>query len=186
MDGQELALRAGQCQALAMARFTIATAKQMSARGNAVRWSRHRMAKAAAANLPATPVTVPELDYAACRLKRVREQLDRIDGMIANETAPQALERLARTLRELSDQEFALSGRPKPGNRRPGPDTRQAVWHPGPAIPLDSAPNPPIMVLAEPLPPADPDRRPQPALPDDAPEELGEPLLFEPPEDYWR
>ena len=42
--------------------------------------------------------------------------------MLEAEDDPQRMDRLAAASMRLSDQEFALSGRPKPGNRRPGPD----------------------------------------------------------------
>lgn len=66
--------------------------------------------------------------FTAKRLMRVRRQLNMIDRMIENESDPQKIDRLASASMRLSDQEFALSGRPKPGptkslppRRRPAP-----------------------------------------------------------------
>jgi hypothetical protein len=75
--------------------------------------------------------------YVALRLVRVRAQLDRIDSMIQQEKDPQKLDRLAAASARLSDQEFALAGRPKPGNRKPGPEARRSTWsQPEPAFSL--------------------------------------------------
>lgn len=65
-------------------------------------------------------VGVPSANYVTQRLSRVRAQLDKLDEMIANETDAQTLDRLASAQARLSVQEFALSGRPMPGSRRPG------------------------------------------------------------------
>ena len=89
------------------------------------------VAAIAASAIPATiqlpPQTKPPQepiadDFTNQRLLRVRLQLERIDAMIATEDDPQRLDRLAAASMRLSDQEFALSNRPKPGNRRPGPE----------------------------------------------------------------
>jgi len=58
-------------------------------------------------------------DYAGSRLSQVREQLDRITALLAKETDPLSVERLARAMAALSTQEFALAGRPLPGSLRP-------------------------------------------------------------------
>jgi len=104
-----------------MARFTPANAREMSARGNAARWSRYRMAKEAAGRLAATPVTISEPDYAALRLMRVRATLDILDARLARllESGDAAgVDQLARAARALSEQECWLSGRPRPGVRK--------------------------------------------------------------------
>lgn len=53
------------------------------------------------------------------RILRVRKQLDSIDAMIAQETDPQRLDRLASAQSRVSEQERILSGRPLPGSQRP-------------------------------------------------------------------
>ena len=65
--------------------------------------------------------------------------------MIATEDDPQRLDRLAAASMRLSDQEFALSNRPKPGNRRPGPERGNksqagAFWGSNPAQQTASQP----------------------------------------------
>lgn len=65
------------------------------------------------------------LEYAALRLVRVRKQLDRIDDLLMAEKDPAKLDRLAAASMRLSDQEFALANRPKPGQTRPAPDKPQ-------------------------------------------------------------
>ena len=67
------------------------------------------------------PVTLPPIpeNFAAIRLSRVREQLNRIDAMILEESDPQRLDRLASAQARLSEQERTLDGRPLPGSMRP-------------------------------------------------------------------
>lgn len=65
--------------------------------------------------------------------------------MIEEEDDPQRLDRLAAASMRLSDQEFALSNRPKPGNRRPGPERGPksqsgAFWGSNPAQQTASPP----------------------------------------------
>jgi len=67
--------------------------------------------------------------------------------MIEEEDDPQRLDRLAAASMRLSDQEFALSNRPKPGNRRPGPERGPksqggAFWGSNPAQQTASPPAP--------------------------------------------
>ena len=83
--------------------------------------------------------------FLTARLLRVRRQLERIDAMIATEDDPQRLDRLAAASMRLSDQEFALSNRPKPGNRRPGPERGNksqagAFWGSNPAQQTPASP----------------------------------------------
>lgn len=59
-------------------------------------------------------------DFQNQRLSRVRAQLNKLDEMISEELDPAKLDRLASAQARLSDQEFALSGRHKPGLTRPG------------------------------------------------------------------
>ena len=79
----------------------------------------------------------PPLEYSAVRLSRVRQQLDRVDMMLLAEKDPQKLERLASASIKLSDQEFALAGRFKPGNLKPS--VSQSTKRYVPAVPLGVA-----------------------------------------------
>jgi hypothetical protein len=123
--------------------FTRENAREMAARGNKARWTR-----------PPIPETDPEPvampnpvadPFIARRLMRVRAQLDLIDAAIQQEASKgkpdgQRLDRLAAASFKLNDQEFALAGRPKPGQRRPGPDRKQGPWVEIAAQPLQVAP----------------------------------------------
>jgi len=65
--------------------------------------------------------------YTACRLARIRAQLDLVDARITEEadrkTADgQRLNWLASAQERLAEQERILAGRPLPGSRRPLPD----------------------------------------------------------------
>ena len=57
--------------------------------------------------------------YAAKRLARARKQIDKLDGMIEEETDPQKLDRLASALARLSEIERQLANRPLPGSFKP-------------------------------------------------------------------
>ena len=128
--------------------FTASNAAQMARRSWEV-----RKAEAIIQPIPA-PIQSPPAqaenhadDFIAQRLVRVRKQLDRIDAMIEEEDDPQRLDRLAAASMRLSDQEFALSNRPKPGNRRPGPERGPksqsgAFWGSNPAQQTASPPAP--------------------------------------------
>lgn len=144
--------------------FTRETAASMSAKGNALRWSRFHAAKAAA-RLPATPDTPPlppepEVPdgFHEKRILRVRAQLDRLDAMLLTEDDPQRIDRLASAQLRLSEQERVLAGRPLPGSRKPGPAPRPGPGSAGPVLaprpmtqpaaptvqPIPSAPDPPL------------------------------------------
>lgn len=172
-----------------MALFTTANAREMGLRSVAARKAasmRHSNSGLLTAPLN-DPQTVPlsrwsnapgqssaEPDYALVRLTRVREQLDRIDSLISKETNPQNLERLARASTQLCDQEFALAGRPKPGNRRPAVEQTRPLLPPMPIPPTLAKPaiQPP---LPKPLPAQDLTDETE-----DGPVPL-EPVPFEPP-----
>jgi hypothetical protein len=81
------------------------------------------------------PTVQPSDEFQSRRLKRVRDQLSRIDTEL--ETCPlkdsKRLKELADASARLSDQEFKLAGRPSPGSRRPAqeraPSTQDAgAW----------------------------------------------------------
>ena len=105
--------------------FTRENAREKALKGNLVRWSRPRPIPpppeppAIPAIIP-PPIAEPQRDeFQARRLKRVREQLDRVDDLMISEDDPKRLKELADASARLSDQEFKLAGRPSPGSRRP-------------------------------------------------------------------
>lgn len=100
--------------------FSRQNAADMQRRSVQARKARH-LAPPEPPQPPPTPDPFAD-DFTSQRLTRVRKQLERIDSMIETETDPQKLDRLAAASMRLSDQEFALANRPKPGNRRPGPE----------------------------------------------------------------
>lgn len=57
--------------------------------------------------------------FRRARLARVRNQLIRIDRMIAKEDDPGKLDRLASAVNRLQEAEGWLAGRAKPGNLKP-------------------------------------------------------------------
>ena len=97
-------------------------------------------------NGQAPPFATPEADtYRVSRLARVRGILGRIDGFAEREKDPQALSWLATAAGTWSEQEFDLADRPRPGNRRPGPDRSSpgksgVFW--GSSAPVMAAPSP--------------------------------------------
>jgi len=72
--------------------------------------------------LPPADPPAPTDDYVAHRLVRVRGILSLIDAKAEAENDPQASSWWATAAARWSEQEFDLAGRPKPGNRRPGPE----------------------------------------------------------------
>lgn len=70
---------------------------------------------------PADSPTANPGSFAGSRLEQVRGALRRLDARLQVEQDPLSLDRLARAAAALSVQEFALAGRPMPGQRRPGP-----------------------------------------------------------------
>jgi hypothetical protein len=76
----------------------------------------------------------PADDWRNGRLARVRGILERIDAKAKAEDDPQASSWWATAAARWSEQEFDLADRPKPGQRRPGPEraARTGVfWGPG-------------------------------------------------------
>ncbi|MEI8375270.1 MAG: hypothetical protein WCJ35_20810 [Planctomycetota bacterium] len=131
--------------------FTRDNAREMSKRGNLARWSRP-LISATIQPPTASPDAIPD-DFTAQRLARVRKQLALVDSALEEEAAKgakadgQRVDRLAAASMRLSDQEFALSNRPKPGNRRPGPERGPksqggAFWGSNPAQQTASPPAP--------------------------------------------
>jgi hypothetical protein len=109
--------------------FTRENAAIMSAKGNASRWSRPRQSNppAEAPEIPAEiPQTIVEVEsFTSRRLTRVRDQLERLDRMAAEEDDPKRIKELADATTRLSEQERILDGRPMPGSRRPPTDKAQ-------------------------------------------------------------
>jgi hypothetical protein len=100
-----------------MALFNSQNAAEMAARSHEARRQRVLMPA-----IYLNPQPQHAGDYVASRLVRVREQLNRLDSIMAKETDPQRLDRLASAQSKLSEQERILDGRPLPGQRRPPPD----------------------------------------------------------------
>jgi hypothetical protein len=103
--------------------ITPANAAELGRRSAAIVKARKEAARLAKINEPQTvaPVVATD-DYVSKRLARVRAIQDRIDAKALVEDDPQALSWLATAAARWSEQEFDLAGRPKPGNRRPGPE----------------------------------------------------------------
>ena len=127
--------------------FTRENAREKALKGNAVRWSRPRPIPPPP-EPPAIPAIVspsiaePQRDeFQARRLKRVREQLDRVDDLMISEDDPKRLKELADASARLSDQEFKLAGRPSPGSRRPAQERTPAAQDAGAWI-VESSPAP--------------------------------------------
>jgi hypothetical protein len=125
--------------------FTRESAREMARRSNEVQAAKRRE-RASIASPAAYAITTatPEPQYAAIRLIRVRGLLDRIDRMMAIEADPQKLDRLAAAADKLSQQECWLSGRPRPGVRKP---TRGRAYSMDNLPPL-TAPDPEPVPLA--------------------------------------
>ncbi len=101
-------------------RWTREQALEMSARSAQLRRERMLEPQSFAPPIPPGDPAPPQ-SYALEALSRVRAHLDRIDGLLNIARDPIKVERLARARLALCEQEFALAGRPKPGQRRPGP-----------------------------------------------------------------
>ena len=137
---------------------TAAIAGQLGAKA---RWSKPK-AEPAPVILPPPPVIMAEPqrdDFQSRRLKRVRDQLSRIDTELESCDLDDSkrLKELADASARLSDQEFKLAGRPSPGSMKP--------TGPGKAITSrshdDAAPWVPT-IAPDPAPPVQP---PAPAKP---------------------
>ena len=143
--------------------FTRENAREMSRKGNAVRWSQPRTPPPQ----PAIPAPIPEPSpatpdtYLSARLVRVRLQLSLIDSAIEREAATnkpdgQRLNWLASAQERLAEQERMLAGRPSPGSLRPSAPGKRATSAPaplaGPWIPPD--PPAPAAQAEQPSPPA--------------------------------
>jgi hypothetical protein len=110
--------------------FTAANAREMAARSHAACLKRTTQREAAPEVAPGLPQSNPQPNddtlFIAKRLARVRNQLDRLDGMIEKEIDPMKLDRLASAQARLSEQERLLAGRPGPGSFRPKKPPEQA------------------------------------------------------------
>ena len=147
--------------------FTASNAADMARRSWEVRKAQasQESVAAVAQTLPAQ-AEPPADEFLAGRLACVRAQLKLLDAAIqaeltSKEPDGQRVDRLAAASMRLSDQEFALSNRPKPGNRRPGPERGPkaqgggAFWGSNPAQQSASPPAP-----VQPEAPADPPEEP--------------------------
>jgi hypothetical protein len=131
-----------------MARFTADTARLNAQRSVEARRRNAAEREAAAAQAPEPPLQTPFKDpldqFSTRRLQRVREQLERLDDMISEETDPQKLDKLASAQSRMAEQERLLAGRPLPGSLRP---TESGPRRPG----LFSAPAPEVQTSFEPV-----------------------------------
>ena len=100
-----------------MALFTVESGRLAGLKSVQVRKERAAQPKPAPV-IPVNP-TEEQPSFTAIRLSRVREQLNRIDAMMLDESDPQKLDRLASAQARLSEQERTLDGRPLPGSMRP-------------------------------------------------------------------
>lgn len=98
--------------------------------------------------VPQRPALHPDNSPVSGEVATLKEQIGRIDGIIANCTCVADLDKLASAKSKLLEQWRVLSGIPKPGSRRPGREreSRQPVFpEPIPAVP-------PAASLPEPVP----------------------------------
>ena len=97
-------------------RITTANAKEMAARSHAAKQARAEQLQAtvAAAAAPAVPA-----DYVSIRLARTREHVARLDAALEAAKDALEMERIARALSIMQEQERKLAGRPDPGSFRP-------------------------------------------------------------------
>lgn len=108
-----------------MALFTRENARQMTEKGLAVRRANREARRTLAQRVQALTDKVTELtalpspDFASTRLGQVRNHLTILDSLIREEKDPERLDLLTRSQLRLSQQEFALAGRPMPGQLRP-------------------------------------------------------------------
>lgn len=121
--------------------FTKANAAEYSRKGTAARVRNAAITKAtiaAAQSLLLKPFAVghstarPDEGYVSGRLAGVRAQLAKLDAMLLEAKDPRDIDRLASASDKLSKQEFALAGRPMPGQRRPREEPEPT---PPPAMP---------------------------------------------------
>jgi hypothetical protein len=109
-------------------RFTSANAREMSARGNAARWSRYRMAKAPPANLPANPIAIPEPagdTGPGIDVTRVRARLETLDGLMSKATSDREWDNYSKAFDRLFKVLCVLTKTPGPGNYKPVPFPRR-------------------------------------------------------------
>jgi hypothetical protein len=119
--------------------FTRENAAEMARRSNAIQ--RERRSEPRSVALSPGPAIGDRDPYVAARLMRVREQLNRFDSMMAKETDPQRLDRLASAQSRLSEQERILAGRPLPGSKRPLAEAprRREIPRMAPSLPWRTA-----------------------------------------------
>jgi len=94
----------------------------MAARSAEVRRENRKSAKEAKerrAALVASQTPEAGAVYVARELRQVRQQIDRLNGMLDQEADPVRLDRLCSAITRLSERERQLAGRPLPGSLRP-------------------------------------------------------------------
>lgn len=101
--------------------FTVESARIAALKSVAVRKERQQARKALALIPAPPPLPTPsqtEIEI-AWRLSRTRKQIERIADLLDQERDPQKLDRLSAAWERLNRMEFALAGRPMPGQLRP-------------------------------------------------------------------
>lgn len=93
--------------------FTSETARQATRKGHVTR----RLNKARALLLPANQQQLEP--FIRDRLVSVREQLNKLDAMMAGTTDPKVAEKISAAQARLAIQEREMAGRPTPGQFRP-------------------------------------------------------------------
>jgi hypothetical protein len=121
--------------------FTKANASQMAAKGNAIKWSADSRAAKFAQKRAAENARDDDDTYQEKRKLRVRAQLDLIDRRLLVERDPAKIDRLASATARLSDQEFDLTGRVRPGTFKPRSRSKPASRSsPTPSSPATESP----------------------------------------------
>jgi hypothetical protein len=131
-------------------RFTSANAREMSARGNATRWSRYRMAKEAPANHPATTMAIPEPagdTGPGIDVTRVRARLETLDRLMSKANSDREWDNYSRAFDRLFKVLCVLTKTPGPGNYKSVPLPRRPNYA-RPLEPLPLVPTSPPKVSA--------------------------------------
>jgi hypothetical protein len=133
--------------------FTSANAREMSARGNAARWSRYRIAKEAPANPPATTMAIPEPagdTGPGIDVTRVRARLERLDRLMSNAKTDREWDNYSRAFDRLFKVLCVLTKTPGPGNYKSVPLPRRPHYaRPVEPLPLSPTPAPKLSAVAD-------------------------------------
>jgi len=119
-----------------MPQFTAANARENAAKGHESRRRNLIALKQAATGNNTFSQSGPAIaaenaapgDYTSEQLTRVRKQIERLNGLLDEESDPQRLARLAQAIGTMSERERQLAGRPLPGSLRPTADKRPGLF----------------------------------------------------------